>query len=117
MLHDKLWEIAGRIDWRLMIVASFSALVVATGLMCNGIRIGKRIQTIETQLSNMQREISAILQIQVALMTKLSAKSRAEIDPRDRAVETGGGDVAGAMMSTPTTLAQPESTKSAKLPE
>jgi hypothetical protein len=37
-------------------------------------------------------------------------------DPRDTAVEMGGGDVVGLSMSPPPTPAQPESAKSAKLP-
>jgi len=74
------------------------------------------MQTIETQLNKLQKEITTVLQVQAALITKLNAKSKAEIHPPDTAVEMGGGDVVGLTMSPPTSPAQGESAKSAKLP-
>jgi hypothetical protein len=47
----------------------------------------------------MQNEITALLQIQTALITKLNTNSRVEIVPHDRTVEIGGGDVAEQTMS------------------
>jgi hypothetical protein len=113
-----LWEIVVSADWRLAAVAlAVGVLAVAAILTWNRGRIWKRIRMIETQVSKMQNEITTVLQVQTALITKLNAKSKADIDPRDTAVEIGGGDVAGLTMSPPTTPAQPESAKSAKFPE
>jgi hypothetical protein len=116
MQYDELWQIAERADWRLMTALAVGAFVVTAVLIWDRIRIWKLIRTIETQLSKMQKEITTVLQIQVALLTKLKAKSTVEIDPRDTSVEMGGGDVAGLTMSPPASPAQPESAKSAKLP-
>ncbi len=116
MPYDELWEIVARPDWRLMAVAlAVGAFVVAALLVRNISRIWKRIGTIETQLSKMQNEITTVLQLYAALISKRNANSKAEIDPRGTAVEMGGGDATGQMMSHPTAPAQPESAKSAKL--
>src|SRR5260221_1656990 len=73
------------------------AFVVATVMIWNrSRRIWKRIRIIETRLGKMQNEITTILQLQVALITKRNANSRVEIDPRSTAVETSGGDGSGA---------------------
>ena len=111
-----LWEIVVSADWRLMaITLVLGAFVVATVLIWNrSRRIWKRIRIIETRLGKMQNEITTILQLQVAMITKLNANSRVEIDPRSTAVETGGGDVAGQTMSPATAPAQPESVKADK---
>src|SRR5258708_26530017 len=101
-----------------MVVASaVGVFVVAAVLIRNSTRIWKRMQTIETQLNKLQKEITTVLQVQTALIRKLNAKSKAEIDPPDTAVEIVAGDVAGLTMSPSTTPAQPESARSAKLPE
>ena len=113
-----LWEIVMRADWRLMAVAlpvgAFAAVVV---LIWNGSRILRRIRTVEAQLTKMQNEITAVLQVQTALLTRLNVASRVETDRRDTAVEVGGGDVAGRTTLPPAASAQPESAKSATLPE
>src|SRR5258707_946197 len=89
-----LWEIVVSADWRLMaITLVVGAFVVATVLIWNrSRRIWKRIRIIETRLGKMQNEITTILQLQMALITKRNANSRVEIDPRSTAVETGGGE-------------------------
>jgi hypothetical protein len=116
--ESMLWEIAMRADWRLIAVAlAIGVFVVATVVIWNRSRIWKRIRTIETQLSKMQNEITAVLQVQVALITRLNVTSNVETDPRSTAVETGGGDVAGQTTSPPAASAQSESAKSAKLPK
>ncbi len=107
-----------RADWRLMAVAlAIGVFVVAAVLIWNRSRIWKRIRTIETQLSKMQNEITAVLQVQAALVTRRNVTSNVETDPRSTAVEIGGGDVAGQTMSPPAASAQRESAKSAKSPE
>ncbi len=124
MLYDKFWEIAERADWRLMTVEykalAVGAFVVAAVLIWNRIRIWKRMRRIETRLRKMEKKIN-ILETQesrrlMRLMTELNAKSRVKVVPRDAAVEMGGGDVVGLTMSPPTSPAQGESAKSAKLP-
>src|SRR5262245_46090346 len=106
MLYDKLWNVVVRIDWYVIAVAfAISSFVLAAKLTWNTIRIRKHIGTIGDQLSEIQKQITTVLQIQTALITKRSARSEVEIDPSDTAVEIGGGDVAGPMMfhSTPST--------------
>ena len=120
VLYDKLWEIAERADWRLMTVGyktfAVGAFVIAAVLIWNSIRIWKRMWRIETQLSKMEKKINTLeMQESRRLMTVLNANSKARIDPRDTAVEMDVGDIAGLTMSPPTTPAQPESAKSAKL--
>jgi len=118
MSYDKLWNVVVRIDWHVIAVAfAISSFVLAATLTWNTIRIRKHIGTIKSQLSEIQKQITAVLQIQTALITKRSEKSKVEIDPSDTAVEIGGADVAGPMMLPSTTSTQPESAKSAKLPE
>src|SRR6266436_377960 len=88
-----LWEIVMRADWRLIAVAlAVGAFASAAVLIRNRSRIWKRIRTIETQLSEMQNEITAVLQVQAALITRLNVNSKVETGHRSRAVETGGGD-------------------------
>src|SRR5258708_36167122 len=89
-----LWEIVVSADWRLMaITLVVGAFVVATVLIWNrSRRIWKRIRIIETRLGKMQNEITTILQLQVALITKRNANSRVEIDPRSTAAQKSGGD-------------------------
>jgi hypothetical protein len=111
-IYDKLWDMAVRDDWREYIALATGGFVIAMVLIRSRRRIWKRMQTIETQLSKMQNEISAILQVQAALITKLSINSKADIDPGGTTVEIGSGDVAGQTMSRPTTSPQPESAKS-----
>src|SRR5260221_12452132 len=110
-----LWEIVVSADWRLMaITLVVGAFVVATVLIWNrSRRIWKRIRIIETRLGKMQNEITTILQLQVAMIMKLNANSRVEIDPRSTAVETSGGEVAGGTMSPATTPSLPEIGKAA----
>jgi hypothetical protein len=119
MLYDKLWEIA-HADWPRMTVEHaalvIGALVVAAVMMRRMTRISKRMRAIETHLGQMQKEIAAAMQIQVALMTKLSAKPKVEIDPRNAVAAVGNGDFRGLTVSPPTTPAQSESTDPAKLP-
>jgi hypothetical protein len=74
------------------------------------------METIEDRLNKMQKEVTTILQVQAALITKLNTNSKVEIDPRGTAAEITGGDIAGQPMPPPTTSSQPESAKSAKLP-
>ncbi len=114
-----LWEIVVSADWRLTAVTlAVAAFVVAAVLIWNrSRRIWKRMETIETRLSKMQNEIATVLQVQAALITKLNTNSKVEIGPRGTAVEITGGDIAGQPMSPPITSSQPESAKSAKLPE
>jgi hypothetical protein len=90
MLYDKLWDIAGHADWRLMSV-EYEALaaggfVVAAVLIWNGIRKRKRIRRIETQLEKMQKEIS-LLKIPESrrLLTELNVKSTEKIEPPETA--------------------------------
>jgi hypothetical protein len=120
VLYDKLWEIAERSDWRLMTVGyktfAVGAFVIAAVLIWNSIRIWKRMWRIETQLSKMEKKINTLeMQESRRLMTGLNANSKTRIDPRDTAVEMDVGDFSGLTMSPPTTPAQPESAKSAKL--
>ena len=86
MLYDQLRDIAMHADGRQMTVEyaalAISAFAVAAVLTRRRMRIGKRIQAIENQLSKMQNEIAALLQVQAALITRLSAKSKVEIDSR-----------------------------------
>ncbi len=121
MLYDQLREIAMQADWRQLTVGSaalaIGACMVAAGLMSSKMRIKKRMQAIETQLSHMQNEIAALLQVQAALITKLNAKSKGSIDPRDTPPEPADGEVIGLTASPPTTPAQSESAKAANLPQ
>jgi hypothetical protein len=124
MIYDKFWEIAERADWRLL-TAEYKALaigifVVAALLIWNRIRFWKRMHRIETQLRKLEKKIS-ILELQesgrlMRLMKELNAKSRVKVDPRDTAVEMGGSNVVGLTMSPPTSPAQGESPRAAKLP-
>jgi hypothetical protein len=120
MLYDKLWEIVVRADWRFITVEyvalAICAFVVAVVLIRNISRIWKRMRTIETQLSKMENEITAVLQVQAALITKLNANSKVEIDRRGTSVEIGGGDIPGQSMSPSSTSSAPESAKSSKSP-
>ncbi len=124
MIYDKFWEIVERADWDLMTVEykalAVGAFVVAAALIWNRIRSWKRMRRIETQLRKMEKKIN-ILEVQesrrlMRLMKELNAKSRVKVGSRDTAVEMGGGDVVGLTMSPPTSPAQGESAKSAKLP-
>jgi hypothetical protein len=115
VLYDKLSGIAELADWRLMIVASaVGVFVFAAVLIWNRGQVWKRIRVIETKVSKMQNEITTLLQIQTALITKLNTNSRVEIVPRGRTVEIAGGDVAEQTMSPPVAPAQPDSVKSGK---
>jgi hypothetical protein len=114
MLYDKLWELVVRTDWHSMTV-EYNALAVgvfvaASILIWNGIRVRKRMRRIETKLERIQNEIN-LLQIQYSrgLMAQLNAKYKGQIDPRNVAMEMGGGDVTQLPTSPPTTPAQPES--------
>src|SRR5262249_21326930 len=124
MLDDKLLGIAERADWTLMIVENealtIGAFLVAAVLIWNRSRFLKRMRRIETQLGKIEKKVN-ILEMQesrglMRLVTDLKARSRVKIDPRDTAVEMGGGDVAGLTMSPPTAPAKPESAKSAHVP-
>jgi hypothetical protein len=122
VLYEHLWEIVKHADWRLMTgeyeALAAGALVVAAVLIWKRIRIWKRMRRIETQLLRMEKKI-AVLELQesgrlMRLMKELNAKSRAKVDPRDTVVD--GGNVVGLTISPPTSPAQAESAKSAKLP-
>jgi len=124
MIYDKLWEIVERADWRLLIVEykalAIGAFVVAAVLMWNRIRLLRRMRRIENQLKKMEKKIS-ILEVQesgrlMRLVKELNAKSRVKVDRRDTAAEMNGGDVVGLTTSPPTSPAQGDSAKSAKLP-
>ena len=124
MIYDKLWEIMERADWRLLIVEykalAIGAFVVAAVLMWNRIRLLRRLRRIENQLKKMEKKIN-ILEVQesrrlMRLVKELNAKSRARVDRRDTAAEMNGGDVVGLTTSPPTSPAQGDSAKSAKLP-
>jgi hypothetical protein len=124
MIYDKLWEIAERADWRLMIAEyktlAIGAFVVAAVLIWNRIRLWRRIRKIENQVKKMEKKVS-ILEVQesrrlMRLMKELNAKSRVRVDPRDAAVEMSGSDVVGLTTSPPTSPVQGDSAKSAKLP-
>jgi TolA-binding protein len=123
MIYDKLWEIAERADWRLMIVEykalAIGAFVVAAVLMWNRIRLLRRLRRLENQLKKMEKKIS-ILEVQesrrlMRLVKELNAKSRVKVDPRDTAAEMNGGDVVGLTTSPPTSPVQGDRAKSAKL--
>jgi hypothetical protein len=123
MIYDNLWEIAERVDWRLLIVEykalAIGAFVVAAVLMWNRIRLLRRLRRLENQLKKMEKKVS-ILEVQesgrlMRLMKELNAKSRAKADPRDRAAEMVGGGVVGLTTSPPTSPGQGDRTKSAKL--
>ncbi len=119
MLYDQLREIAMQADWRQLTVEyaalAIVAFMVAAGLISSRMRIRKRIQAIETQLSHMQNEIAALLQVQTALITRLNGKSKMETDPRYTPVEMADSEVIGLTVSPPTTPAQSEGAKPAKL--
>ena len=105
MPYDKIWEFVVHADWRSItpeyeyIAFTIGAFVVVSVLIRSRMRIWKRIETIETRLSKMQSEIATILQVQAALITKLNANPRVEIDPPDTVVEMAGGEIVG--QSTP----------------
>jgi len=123
MIYDKLWEIAERADWTLTVeykALAIGAFVVAAILIWNRTRILKRMRTIEAQLRRIEKKVN-ILEMQesrrlMRVVMELRAKSRVKIDPRNTAVETSGGDVAGLTISPPTAPAKPESAKSAGMP-
>ena len=99
MQYDRLWELVERVDWRLItpeyIALAIGAFVIAMVLMRSRMRIWKRIETIEIRLSKVQSEIATILQVQAALITKLNANPKVEIDPPDTVVEMAGGEIVG----------------------
>jgi hypothetical protein len=111
-----LWEIVVSADGRVTGVAlALGAFVVAAALIWNrSRRVWKRMETIETRLGKMQNEVTTILQVQAALITKLNVNSKLETEPRGMAVEITGGDIAGQPMSPPTAPAPPESVKADK---
>jgi len=127
MIHDelweKLWEIVGRADWRLMTVEykalAVGAFVIAAVLIWRRIRMWRRMRRIEAQLRKMERKITLMEAREsdrlMRLMKEFNAKSRVKVEPRDTAVEVSGGNVVGLTMSPPTSPAQGESAKSAKL--
>jgi hypothetical protein len=119
MLYDQLTEIATHADWHQLTLGSaalaIGACLVAVGLISSRMRIKKRMQAIETQIGQIQNEIAALLQVQAALIAKVNAKSKGAIDPRDTPVEMVDGEVIGLTVSPPTTPAQSESAKRAKL--
>ena len=81
MSYDKLWNVVVRIDWYVIAVAfAISSFVLAATPTWNTIRIRKHIGTIEGQLNEIQKQITTVLQIQTALITKRSAKLKVEID-------------------------------------
>jgi hypothetical protein len=122
-LWEKLWEIMERADWRLMTVEykalAVGAFVVAAVLIWGRIRMWRRMRRIEAQLRKMERKITLMEAREsgrlMRLMQEFNAKSRAKVEPRDTAVEVSGGNVVGLTMSPPTSPAQGESAKSAKL--
>ncbi len=118
MLYDQLREIAMHADWRQLTVEyaalAIGAFMVAAALISSRTRIRKRMQAIETKLSQMQNEIAALLQVQAALITRLNGKSKMEIDPRYTPVDS---EVIGLTVSPPTTPAQSEGVKPVKLVE
>jgi uncharacterized protein YoxC len=107
MPYDKLWEFVTRADWRLKtpeyIALAIGVFVVVAVLIRSRLRIWKRIETIEAGFSKMQSEIATILQVQTALITKLNATSKVEIDQHNAAIET---------MSPSTESSRPETSKS-----
>ena len=127
MIHDelweKLWEIVGRADWRLMTVEykalAVGAFAIAAVLIWRRIRMWRRMRRIEAQLRKMERKITLMEAREsdrlMRLMKEFNAKSRVKVEPRDTAVEVSGGNVVGLTMSPPTSPAQGESAKSAKL--
>jgi hypothetical protein len=109
MVYDRLWEIAVGADWRLISDAVGGFVVVAV-LIWRRTRIRKQMQRsearlsrIESQLSKMKNEIDAVLRIQVSLITRLNAQSKARLTT---AAEMGVGD-AELTISPATVLAQP----------
>lgn len=117
MLYNKLWELAVGADWHLALAVG---TVIVSVMIWSRIRIRKskrtienRLSKIEAQLSKMQNEIDTILQIQVPLVTRLSAKSGAKIAPANVTVETCGCDVAELRTSPHTMPTQSEITNSA----
>ncbi len=79
--------------------------------------IETKLGAIETKLSRMQNEIAALLQVQAALITRLNGKSKVETHPRYTTVEMADSEVIGLTVSPPTTPAQSEGAKPAKLAE
>src|SRR5262245_46416987 len=123
-IYEKLWEIAERADWRLMTTEykalAIGAFVVAAVLIWNRIRLSRRIRRIENQLKKMEKKIS-ILEVQesrrlMRLVKELNAKSRVRAGSRDAAAEMSGCNVVGLTTSPPTSPAQGDGAKSAKLP-
>jgi hypothetical protein len=106
MLYGKLWEIVLRADSRLItaeyIALAICAFVVLAVLTRSRVGTRKRIETIETRLSKMQSEIATVLQVQAALIAKLNANSKVEVDPRRAAVEMTDGDIVGQSTSPAT---------------
>jgi hypothetical protein len=121
MLYDKFLQTAERADWCLMTdeyeVLAVAAFVVVAVLIWNRIRIGKRIRGIEIQIRELEKKINLLeLQESRRLIMELNAKSEVNFNPRDTALEMGDGDIARTT-SPPTAPAEPQSTRSAKLPE
>ena len=122
-LLEKLSQIVERADWRLMTVEykalAVGAFVIAAVLIWRRIRMWRRMRRIEAQLRKMERKITLMEAREsdrlMRLMKEFNAKSRVKVEPRDTAVEVSGGNVVGLTMSPPTSPAQGESAKSAKL--
>ncbi len=108
----QIWEIAARTDWRLAaVVVVVGMFMVAAILRWNRVKIRKRIHAIETQVSELRNEMTAVVQIQVALIRKLNGDSKVEISLPDTVLKKVGDDVAGVTISSSTMPAQPESAK------
>ena len=120
MLYDNLWGIAELADWRLMNfeynALAVAVFVVAAILIWNSIRIWKRTQRIETELSKIEKKIN-ILELHESrrLIVDLNANSKRGIDPCDMAAEMDDNDVAVLTVLPPSTPAKREIAKSAKL--
>ena len=108
MLYDKLSELFVHADWSFMTVEyralAVCAFVLAAVLICDRIRIGRRVRRIDTQLKQMEKKIN-ILEIQQSrrLMTELTAKSK-----RDAVVEMDDSDVPGLATSPPVSPSPPK---------
>jgi hypothetical protein len=117
MLYENLFELLEHANLMPIEYMAFAlgALVVAGGIIRKAIRLSRRMQDIHAQISRMEKRISTLeMQESRRLMTKLNANSKREIDHSGLAIEIDN-DVEGLTVSPPTTPAQPESPKFAKI--
>src|SRR5258708_17211153 len=108
----QIWEIAARTDWRLAaVVVVVGMFMVAAILRWNRVKIRKRIHAIETQVSELRNEMTAVVKIQVALIRKLNGDSKGEISLPDPVLKKAGADFDGWPIRSPPIPARPQAEK------